>query len=177
MIAVLALSIPEVEAVCEQASGEDGKVQVANDNCPGQVVVSGAGPALRRFLPLAQEAGAKKVVPLAVSIAAHSPLMEHAQAGFNETVEQLPFIDPNIPIIGNVSAQPLKRIRDIEDDLKAQLTSNVRWTESIEYMVAQGVDTFIEFGSGSVLIGLVKRINRKSTRINLGEPEDFEKLG
>ncbi len=177
MAAILGMDIPTVEKLCAQASTPDEVVQVANDNCPGQVVVSGAGPALRRLLPLAKKAGARKVVPLAVSIAAHSPLMEHAQAEFFKAVEAAPLQDPHTPIIGNVSAQPLKRVRDIEDDLKAQLTSRVRWTESIQYMLAQGVDTFIEIGTGSVLSNLVKRINRKTRRIQLGTPEDFEKLG
>lgn len=176
MAAVLGLDIPTLDRLCAEASAPDEVVQVANDNCPGQVVVSGAGPALRRFLPLAQAAGARRVVPLAVSIAAHSPLMRHAQAAFNQAVEQAGLIKPLIPVIGNVTASPLTHVAHLEDDLKAQLTSRVRWTESIQYMAAQGVTTFLEFGPGAVLTGLLKRIDRGVQGFALGNPEDFEKL-
>lgn len=176
MAAILGLDIPSLDRVCAEASTPDEVVQVANDNCPGQVVVSGAGNALRRLIPLAQAAGAKKIIPLMVSIAAHSPLMAHAQSDFNKAVESLPLLDPKIPIIGNVSARPITRVRDLEDDLKAQLTSRVRWTESIQFMLDQGVDTFVEIGPGSVLINLVKRIGKDARRYTLGKPEDFAKL-
>lgn len=176
MAALLGLDIPTVDRVCAEASTPAEIVQVANDNCPGQVVVSGAGNALRRMIPLAQAAGAKKIIPLMVSIAAHSPLMSHAQADFNKAVEALPLQEPKIPIIGNVSARPLTRVRDLEDDLKAQLTSRVRWTETIEFMLAQGVNTFVEIGPGSVLTNLVKRIARDTQRYTLGTPADFQKL-
>jgi [acyl-carrier-protein] S-malonyltransferase len=176
MAALLGLGIPEAESICEQASQGEERVQIANDNCPGQVVVSGAGGALRRMIPLAEAAGARKVVPLAVSIAAHSYLMSHAQAGFNAAVEQAPLRDANVPIIGNVSAQAMRRVRDIEDDLQAQLTSRVRWTESVQHMLAQGVDTFIEIGTGDVLSSLIKRIDRAARRFTLGKPEDFAAL-
>ncbi len=176
MAAILGLDIPTLDRVCAEASTPHEIVQVANDNCPGQVVVSGAGTALRRLIPLAQNAGAKKIIPLMVSIAAHSPLMSHAQADFNKAVESAPLQDPKIPIIGNVSARPITRVRDLEDDLKAQLTSRVRWTETIQYMLDQGVDTFVEIGTGSVLINLVKRIGREAKRYTLGKPEDFRKI-
>lgn len=176
MAAVLGLDTPTVEGLVDEANVGEGKLQIANDNCPGQVVVSGAGHALRRFMLLAKEAGAAKVIPLAVSIAAHSQLMAHAQAKFNQTVDSADLKDPNIPIIGNVSAAPLRRARDIEDDLKAQLTSRVRWAESIQYMLGQGVDTFVEFGTGAVLSSLVKRIFRKTERISLDTASDFERL-
>lgn len=176
MAALIGLDIPTVERVCAQASAPGETVQVANDNCPGQVVVSGAGPALRRLIPLAQAAGTRKIIPLMVSIAAHSPLMADAQADFNRAVEATRMADPLIPIIGNVSARPLTRVRDVEDDLKAQLTSRVRWTESVQYMLDQGVDTFIEIGPGSVLSNLVKRIRRDTRQFSLGKPEDFRKF-
>lgn len=176
MVALLGLGIPEVEAICTEASEGDEQVQIANDNCPGQVVVSGAGGALRRLLPLGEAAGARKVVPLMVSIAAHSYLMEHAQSAFNQAVDAAQVQDPSIPIVGNVTARPLTRARAVEDDLKAQLTSRVRWTESVQYMVSQGVDTFIELGTGDVLTGLIKRIERSTTRLPFGTPDDVEKL-
>jgi [acyl-carrier-protein] S-malonyltransferase len=176
MAAILALDIPTMEAICQEASQETENVQVANDNCPGQVVISGHEVALERAMALAKEAKARKVVRLAVSIAAHSPLMADAQTDFNHAVELAPISDPIIPIIGNVNARPLYKADEIRADLRAQLNSRVRWTETIRYMLEQGVDTFIEFGCGDVLIGLVKRINRKTNRISLGNPEDFQKL-
>jgi [acyl-carrier-protein] S-malonyltransferase len=123
-----------------------------------------------------RDAGAKKVVPLAISIAAHSPLMAHAQEDFNETVEAAPIQTPQIPLIGNVSAKPITTASEVRVDLQAQLRSRVRWTETIQYLRENGVDTFIEIGNKDVLCGLVKRIDRKTKRISLGTPEDFEKL-
>jgi [acyl-carrier-protein] S-malonyltransferase len=176
MAAILGLDIPTLDDICKQASAPEEIVQVANDNCPGQVVISGASAALERAQVLAQAAKARRTIPLAVSIAAHSPLMTHAQADFNVAVEAAPFQEPQIPMIGNVTAAPLTRTDQIKSDLQAQLTSRVRWTESIQTMVAQGVNTFIELGSGSVLCGLIKRINREVATLALGTPEDFDSL-
>jgi len=176
MAAVLGLDIPALNEVCARASGPDEIVQVANDNCPGQVVISGTSSALERAIQLAKDAGARRVRPLAVSIAAHSPMMAHAQADFNQAVAAAPISDPAIPLVGNVSALPLSSAAEIRADLRAQLTSPVRWTESIQEMVRRGVTTFIEIGSGEVLCGLVKRIDPEVTRISLGSITDFEKL-
>ena len=176
MAAILGLDILTVDQVCTQASTPAEIVQVANDNCPGQVVISGASQALERAIHIAQKAGARKVTPLAVSIAAHSPLMINAQESFNLAVENSQFQVPKIPIVGNVSAQPLNNIRDIQTDLKSQLTSRVRWTESIHWMINNGINLFLELGSGSVLTSLLKRINKDVIGISLGTPADFEKL-
>jgi [acyl-carrier-protein] S-malonyltransferase len=176
MAAIMGLDIPALDALCAQASSVDEIVQVANDNCPGQVVISGASPALERALALAKEAGARKITLLAVSIAAHSPLMVNAQADFNQTVAALPMSDPVIPLIGNVTATPLTEAEDLCSDLRAQLTSRVRWTESIQWMASQGITTVLELGSGSVLTGLIKRIDRQITGLALASPADFEKL-
>ena len=180
MAAILGLEISTLDDICSQAStaGQtaDQVVQVANDNCPGQVVISGAKPALERAMAAASEAGARKVIPLAVSIAAHSPLMTHAQKDFNQAVAAAPIAAPKIPIIGNVSARPLTMPDEIRADLQAQLTERVRWTETIQFLLEQGVETFIDVGSGNVLTGLVKRIDRKTTRLSLGKPEDFAKM-
>ena len=176
MAALLGLDIPAVEQICAQASTPGEPVQIANDNCPGQVVISGSTAALERAMAAASEAGAKKVVRLAVSIAAHSPLMAQAQQAFNQAVAAAPIAAPRLPVIGNVSAQPLTTPEAIRTDLQAQLTKRVRWTESIQYLLEQGVDTFIEVGNGDVLTKLVKRIARKTTRLSLGTPEDFTKL-
>jgi [acyl-carrier-protein] S-malonyltransferase len=177
MAAILGLDIPTLEELCARASQEaGGVVQVANDNCPGQVVISGARAALERALVLAQQAGARRAVPLAVSIAAHSPLMAHAQQEFSRAVEQAGLADPRLPVVGNVAAAPLASAADIRRDLQAQLTHRVRWTESIQFMAAQGVTSFIEVGSGSVLSGLLKRIERQAEAVALGTPADLEKV-
>jgi [acyl-carrier-protein] S-malonyltransferase len=177
MAAILGLDIPTVREVCASASANDEVVQVANDNCPGQVVISGASQALERAIQLAQEAGARRVRPLAVSIAAHSPLMARSQAAFSQAVEAAAIANPLIPLVGNVTALPLTTASEIRDDLRAQLTSPVRWTESIQEMVQRGVTTFIEIGSGDVLSGLVKRIAPDTDRISIGTVADFDKLG
>jgi [acyl-carrier-protein] S-malonyltransferase len=176
MAAVLGMDIPTLDKVCMEASTAEEIVQVANDNCPGQVVISGHSQALARAIQLAQQAGARKIRPLVVSIAAHSPLMLQAQEAFNLAVNAAEISDPAIPLIGNVSARPLPSAGQIRSDLQAQLTSRVRWTESIQFMVDQGIDLFLELGSGSVLTGLLKRINEQVKGIALGTPADFDKL-
>jgi len=176
MAAIIGLSIDNLEQICIEASTKSEHVQVANDNCPGQVVISGDESAIRRAMTLADNAGARRVVKLKVSIAAHSILMNHAQDEFNFAVMQSSIRDPRIPIIGNVSANPLLDAQQIQVDLQAQLHSRVRWTESIEYMLSNNVTIFYEIGSGSVLTGLLRRINRGATGISVGTPEDFEKL-
>jgi [acyl-carrier-protein] S-malonyltransferase len=177
MAAVLGMDILALERACAEASRPGEVVQVANDNCPGQVVISGANPALERAIELAQQAGARRVRKLAVSIAAHSPLMTHAQQEFNQAVEQAPINTPRIQLVGNVSALPLATASELRADLRAQLTSRVRWMESVQAMTGRGVTTFIEIGSGNVLSGLVKRIDDNATTIAVGKPADFEKLG
>ena len=176
MAAILGLEIPSLEAICSKASQPGEIVQVANDNCPGQVVISGASTALDRALSAAQAAGARRAVRLAVSIAAHSPLMASAQEKFNQAVQKAGLTNPSIPLVGNVSAQPLRTAAEINLDLQGQLMNRVRWTESIQFMAQNGIDTFIELGSGSVLVGLIKRIARDATGINLDNPENFTKL-
>jgi [acyl-carrier-protein] S-malonyltransferase len=180
MAAIMGLDIPTVEQICAKASQDASntaeRVQVANDNCPGQVVISGAKVALERALPLAVEAGARRAIPLAVSIAAHSPLMEHAQTGFYQAVQAAPIADPSTPIIGNVIASPLSSADQVRADLRDQLTHRVRWTESIQYMIRQNVHTFVEIGSGSVLSGLLKRIDREAAALLCGTPTDLERL-
>jgi [acyl-carrier-protein] S-malonyltransferase len=176
MAAVLGLDIPTLDDLCQQASAPNEIVQVANDNCPGQCVISGANAALDRAMHLAKEAGARRVIRLAVSIPAHSPLMTQAQAAFIEEVAALPIQTPKTPIIGNVSATPIVDAEGIRQDLIAQLTSRVRWTETIQWLKSAGITTFVEIGTGDVLSGLVKRIDRGLTRFSLGAPVDFDKV-
>lgn len=176
MAAVLGLSIDALERICDSTSRGGEIVQIANDNCPGQVVISGADQALERAMSAAKEAGARRVVRLAVSIAAHSPLMINAQDQFSEAVSSAFIRDPRVPIIGNVSAEPLVTRGDIQADLNAQLNSRVRWTETIQHLLSSGINTFIEVGNNAVLTGLLKRIDRSALGFSFGEPADLEKI-
>ena len=173
MAAILGVDIPALEEICAEASHGDEVVQVANDNCPGQVVISGAKPALERALVLAKDAGARRTIPLAVSIAPHSALMSVIQREFDEALADAHIREASLKVVGNVGAKPLSTVDEIQADLRAQLTSRVRWTESIQYMISQGVETFIELGSRNVLTGLLRRIDRDVKGIPLGEPKDF----
>jgi [acyl-carrier-protein] S-malonyltransferase len=171
MAAILALDVAKVREICETASQATGwPLQLANDNCPGQLVISGDKEALELAMRLAEEAGARKVVRLPISIAAHSLLMASAAAEFAQAVDDTPIGPPRIPLIGNVSAQPLTTPEAIRAELKAQLTSPVAWTESMNYLVQQGVETVVEVGPGDVLLSLMKRINRKTRRVRF-EPK------
>jgi [acyl-carrier-protein] S-malonyltransferase len=177
MAAILNLDIPSLEKVCAEASTPEESVQVANDNCPGQVVISGSKPAVERAMIGAKSAGAKRALPLAVSIAAHSSLMAPIQQEWNEAVAAANFSALQITVIGNVHAQPLVDESAARADIIAQMQSRVRWTESVQYLISSGVNTFVEVGSGTVLGGLVKRITDGMTILPLGNPQDFAALG
>lgn len=176
MAAILGVDIPSLDQVCAQASTAEEVVQVANDNCPGQVVISGHKPALERAMAGAKSAGAKRALPLAVSIAAHSPLMDSIQAEWNAAVDACAIGTPVIPVVGNVHAKPLLTAEELRADIKAQMQSRVRWTESVQLMIGNGINTFVEVGSGEVLVGLVKRIDPTMSRFMLGTPQDFMAL-
>lgn len=176
MAAVIGLDMPQLEQICSESSTTDEIVQVANDNCPGQVVISGAIPALERAMEQAQATGARRVVRLPISIAAHSPLMIRAQTAFNAAVAQTPIVDPTVPLIGNVTAEPLVTAAEIRADLQAQLNSRVRWTETIQYLYTRGIRNYFEIGNNTVLSGLIKRIDRQAQCYSIGTPADFEKL-
>jgi [acyl-carrier-protein] S-malonyltransferase len=174
MAAILGVDIPTLDKVCAEASTADEIVQVANDNCPGQVVISGHKSALERALVGAKAAGAKRALPLAVSIAAHSPLMDIIQAEWNEAVNIAAFGEAAIPVVGNVAAAPLRETASLRADVIAQMQSRVRWVESVKWISSQGVTTWVEVGTGTVLGGLVKRIAEGATIFPLGNPPDFE---
>ncbi len=176
MAAILGLDIPTLDRVCVEASTTGEIVQVANDNCPGQVVISGHKVALDRAIAGAKAAGAKRALPLAVSIAAHSPLMVSIQDEWNEAVVSASFFDVTIPVIGNVSARLLTSADDLRADVMAQMQSRVRWTESVRLMSSYGIKTYFEFGSGSVLSGLTKRIVDGAVSFQIGNPADFEAI-
>lgn len=168
MAAILGLAFQPVAELCQQASLELSRpVQVANDNCPGQLVISGDKAALERAVALAESAGAKKVIILPITIAAHSPLMASAASQFAQAVAATPITVPHIPVIGNVTAQPLTTPTEIRAELTAQLTGNVRWSDSMGYLSQQQCKTFIEVGPGDVLSGLMKRIDRTAQRLRI----------
>jgi [acyl-carrier-protein] S-malonyltransferase len=165
MAAILGLDADQVRGVCAQASAETGqRLVLANDNCPGQIVISGDTGALERGAELASAAGARTVVRLAVSIASHSPLMDTITAEFRAAVGAVPMVAPRGPVMGNVGAAALTGPDAIRAELGAQLTSPVRWTESMQGLLAQGLTQFVEVGSKDVLSGLMKRIDRKAER-------------
>jgi len=176
MAAILGVDIPTLEKVCAEASTTDEIAQVANDNCPGQVVISGAKAAVERAMAGAKAAGAKRALPLAVSIAAHSPLMASIQDEWNQAVDSTAMTDPKIPVIGNVHASILKTAEEARADIKAQMQSRVKWTDSIKTMTGMGIHTFVETGTGAVLGGLIKRISSDAQNLPLGTPQDFKAL-
>jgi [acyl-carrier-protein] S-malonyltransferase len=173
MAAVLGLERAALEEICEEAHRETGEaVVVANDNCPGQLVISGGQRAIARAGELARARGARRVIPLAVSIAAHSPLMAPAVEPFRSMLETIPFFPPRVPVIGNVEARPLDGHPDtLRAELARQLIAPVRWTESVRYMVEQGAEIFIEFGPRDVLSGLIRRIAPHVRTLRVEDPE------
>ncbi|MBN2387703.1 MAG: ACP S-malonyltransferase [Anaerolineales bacterium] len=173
MAAILGLDIPTLEDICARASTTGATVQVANDNCPGQVVLSGTRAAVERAVVLAKEAGARRSVQLAVSVAPHSALMASAQDEFAAAVAAAGIEIPAVPVVCNVCARPLESVAEIRTNLVAQLTSRVRWTESLEWLGARGVTTFLEVGPGTVLAGLVRRTLPDSVTLPFGAPPDF----
>jgi [acyl-carrier-protein] S-malonyltransferase len=176
MAAILGVDIPTLDKVCAEASRADEIVQVANDNCPGQVVISGHKSALERAMAGAKAAGAKRALPLQVSIAAHSPLMASIQEDWNAAVDACTIDSPQIPVIGNVHARSMLTPEELGADIKAQMQSRVRWTESVQRMLTNGIQAYVEAGSGEVLLGMIKRIEPATVRIPLGHPKDFVAL-
>lgn len=169
MAAVLNAESALVEAVCAEVSAERNPgVVPANDNCPGQLVISGAKDAVAEAVTRLKARGVRRVVVLNVSIASHSPLMASMAAEFGAVVERTPFTAARIPVIANTTAQPITHPDDIRAELKAQLTSPVRWTDSVRLMRAQGVTRFIELGPKDVLSNLVKRIAADAETMTVG---------
>ena len=155
MAAVLALPDGTIEDICSQT---DGVVVAANYNCPGQVVISGESSAVQDACEKLKEAGARRALPLPVGGAFHSPLMEPARLELAEAIEKTVFNTPVCPVYQNVDAKPYTDPAKIKENLLAQLTSPVRWTESIRNMAADGMSDFIECGPGKVLTGLISKI-------------------
>ena len=174
MAAVLGLEKGAVIDACRRASGAGLLVVAANDNAPGQVVISGHLEAVRRACELATAAGAKRAILLPVSAAFHSPLMAPAAKELATAIERAPFRDAECPIVSNVTARPLRGTTEIRDALERQLLGEVRWRESMEYLVAAKVDAFVEIGTGRVLRGLLKSLVSGALSFPLGEPGEIE---
>ncbi|MBE0481168.1 MAG: ACP S-malonyltransferase [Dehalococcoidia bacterium] len=164
MAAIIGLDETSVNEICVQTGA-----QIANINCSGQVVISGTREAVARCMDLARSQGAAGVVPLQVSGAFHSDLMEPAVEGMANAISRVDFRAPEVPIVANSTATPVTTVEQIKQELLDQLCRCVRWQPSVEYMVNAGVSTFFEIGPGVVLTKLIKRIARKAQALNIGE--------
>jgi [acyl-carrier-protein] S-malonyltransferase len=174
MAAILNLTMEQVEAVCDAASG-DGVCEIANDNSPGQIVISGGAKAIETAIAAAKEAGAKRALPLPVSAPFHCSLMRPAATRMADALSEVDIAAPAVPVMANVTAEATQDPNEIRNLLVQQVTGRVRWTDSVEAMVKAGVDTFVEAGSGKVLAGLVKRIHREANAVSIGAPSDLAK--
>lgn len=166
MAAVLGIDEEKLLECLDEASKED-YVAVANYNCPGQIVITGKEEGMKKASELLSAAGAKRVIPLAVSGAFHSELMKGASEEFAQFAEQIQLNDALIPVITNVDAQITIKAEDFKEKMPKQIYSSVYWTQTIQKMVEEGVDTFIEIGPGKVLAGLVKKITPESKIYNI----------
>lgn len=166
MAAVIGMDDEALADVVEEA-GSHGVIRIANANCPGQTVISGEIPALQVAMDLVKERGARRVARLPVSIASHSPLMEAASRQLVSYLDTVPFHDPRIPIVGNVSATAISTVGGIREELVQHMERPVNWTDSVLEMIDMGATTFVEVGPGNVLSGLIRRINRDVATVSL----------
>lgn len=174
LAAIVGLEADKVENLCKEASVE-GIVQCANFNSPGQIVISGSISGVRKAMELCKANGAKLAKELVVSGAFHSPLMQSAKDSLLDVLVLTPFYDGRFPVYANVTAKPVTKKDEIKNLLHQQVTSPVRWEETIKNMIADGFDEFYEIGPGKVLQGLVKRINPDVLLFGIDKYEDLEK--
>jgi [acyl-carrier-protein] S-malonyltransferase len=172
MSAILGLDAEVIAKLCEET---DGIVSVANYNCPGQIVITGAADAVEAAGAKCKEAGAKRVVPLKVSGPFHSALLEGAGEKLGEALEGVEIQPIAIPYITNVTADYVKDPSEVKDYLVRQVSSSVRWQQTIERLIADGADEFVEIGPGRSLSGFMKKINKEVAAFNIDKMEDFEK--
>ena len=172
MAAVLAMDAAAIETVIAPIEG----VQIANYNCPGQIVISGLKEAVETAGEKLKEAGAKRVIPLNVSGPFHSRMLTEAGRKLGEVLEKTEVHTPRIPYVANVTAQYVTDAAQVKPLLEQQVYSSVRWQQSVETMLADGVDTFIEIGPGKTLSGFVKKISRDVKVLNIEKMEDLEKF-
>lgn len=193
MAAVLGMDPSALEQVCAEATRQAraelassdpasaarigaADVVIANDNAPGQIVISGANRALALAMEGAKAGGAKRVIPLPVSGAFHSPVLAPAAEALGQAVREAPLRDAAIPIVSNISAAPLTSAASLRDELPAQVVSPVQWTRSVEWLAAQGVTLFVEIGPGQVLSGLIKRIARGAATTAVNGVDDLSRV-
>ena len=173
MVAVLGLDTAVIEKICEETPG---MVSVANYNCPGQIVVTGEEDAINSAVEKLTEAGAKRCVTLKVSGPFHSPLLAGAGKKLAKELEQVTIGEIQVPYIANVTADYVTDKETVKGLLEKQVSSSVRWQQTIERMIADGVDTFVEIGPGKTLSGFMRKINREMKVYNVEKIEDLTKL-
>ena len=173
MAAVLGLALDDVRAAAAEAE-EDGVCEVANDNAPGQVVLSGDAAAVERAAAAARARGARRVVPLQVSAPFHCRLLEPAAEAMREALDTVVLAPPEPPVVANVTAEPVHEPAAIRRLLVEQVTATVRWRESVLGMKSRGVEALVEVGAGTVLSGLARRIDRDLATLSLAAPGDVE---
>jgi [acyl-carrier-protein] S-malonyltransferase len=169
MASILGLDESVLAAVCREA-----EVDIANLNCPGQIVISGDRDQINKAVELAKARGAKRAIPLVVAGAYHSQLMKSAQVKVAEALAVLPMREPKVPVVSNVTGRPATGVSEIKELLVRQVTSSVRWSESMQWLAAQGFTRFIELGPGNVLSGLMKRINKDVEMLNVSDGATLE---
>lgn len=175
MAAILGMDSAELEKVTAEVTDETGVVQLANLNCPGQIVISGTKAGVDRACVVAKERGAKRAIPLDVSGPFHSELMRPASQNLSKVLSEAFLEDATVPVITNVTAKSESHASQIQELLVRQLYSPVLWEQSVQEMIELGVTTFVEIGPGKVLSGLVKKIDRSVTTIPVYDLETFEK--
>jgi [acyl-carrier-protein] S-malonyltransferase len=173
MAAILGLDGPALDALCKGIGA--GYVAVANYNCPGQVVVSGEKTAVEELIVKAKEAGARRALPLAVSVPSHSALMREAAERFRAAIGEFEIRDAGIAFFNNADARVISGASDIRESLIRQLSMPVRWEESVRNICSSGVTKFVEAGPGKVLTGLIKRIAPEAGLFNVEDMEGLEK--
>jgi len=173
MAAVIGLSADEIEKTLKEISGI---VEIANYNSYEQTVISGEKEAVQKAMEVLKEKGAKKVVPLAVSVPAHSSLLRDKAKEFGKYLDEIEIKDAKIPVISNITATPIQSKEEIRKELEAHFYSPVRWVQTVEFLVNNGVDTIYEIGPKKVLTGLIKRINRSLNLKNIETLKNIESL-
>ena len=173
MVAVLGLDTEVIEKICEETPG---MVTIANYNCPGQIVITGEEEAVQTAVGKLGEAGAKRCVPLKVSGPFHSPMLAGAGEKLARELDAVEIHEIQIPYIANVTADYVKKTEDVKPLLEKQVSSSVKWQQTIERMLADGVDTFIEIGPGKTLSGFMRKINRDVKVLNVEKVEDLENV-
>lgn len=178
MAAIIKLDDDTVTKICEDVTAEgNGILTLANYNSPGQVVISGHMAAVDRGIELAQAAKARRALKLPISIASHSELMSVIAEEFGDAISKTSLNLPETPIVANITARPLDiSLEAIREEMTGQLISSVRWTDSVRWMVEQGVTEFVEIGPKNVLTGLIRRIEKGVNTSNVGTPADIEAI-